>query len=79
MGSAAIGAWIAHLAFWILLVRGYSAGELRVRGCLIAVALWLAGFVGLAYLPYSPPFATYIAVVDIGLVFVIFKGDVRLT
>jgi Na+-driven multidrug efflux pump len=79
MGSAAIGGAIAHIAFWILLVRGYVSDEIGVRGCAIALALWAIGLFVLPRLPYAPPFSTYIAVVDIGLVFAIFKGDVRLT
>lgn len=79
MGSAAIGGAIAHLAFWLLLVRGYIAGEIGVRGCAIALALWATGLFVLPYAPYAPPFGTYIAIVDIALVFLIFKGDVRLT
>jgi Na+-driven multidrug efflux pump len=79
MGSAAIGGLIAHAAFWVLLVRGYVSDEIGVRGCAIALVLWAIGLIVLPRVPYAPPFSTYIAVVDIGLVFVIFKGDVRLT
>jgi hypothetical protein len=79
MGSAAIGGFVAHLVFWILVVYGYVSGELALRGCIIAVALWAIGLFALPYLPYAPPFGTYLAILDIGLVFLIFKGDVRLT
>jgi len=79
MGSAAIGAFVAHLVFWVLVVYGYIAGELSIRGCIIAIALWALGLFALPYLPYTPPFGTYLAILDIGLVFLIFKGDVRLT
>jgi Na+-driven multidrug efflux pump len=79
MGSAAIGGLIAHAAFWILLVRGYLSEEMGLRGSAIALALWATGLFALPYLPYAPPFGTYIAIIDIALVFLIFKGDVRLT
>jgi len=79
VGSAAIGAWVAYLAFWILLVRGYAGGELGGRGCTIALALWIAGYAVFRQLPSYAPFASYVAVLDIALVFVIFRGDVRLT
>jgi Na+-driven multidrug efflux pump len=79
MGSAAIGGLLAHAAFWILLVRGYFSDEIGVRGCAIALVLWAIGLFVLPRVPYAPPFSTYIAIVDIGLVFAIFKGDVRLT
>jgi len=79
VGSPAIGALIAHAAFWILLVRGYVADEIGVRGCAIALVLWGIGYFALPHVPYAPPFGTFIAIIDIALVFLIFKGDVRLT
>ena len=79
MGSAAVGGLIAHAAFWILLVRGYFADAIGARGAAIAIVLWAIGYFVLPRFPYAPPFATYIAIVDIALVFLIFKGDVRLT
>ena len=79
MGSAAIGGAIAHIAFWILLGRGYVSDEIGLRGVAIAIALWGVGYFILPHVRYAPPFATYIAIVDIALVFAIFKGDVRLT
>jgi hypothetical protein len=42
--------------------------------------LWLAGCFGLPYLPDGAAmFPPFVAVLDIALVFIIFKGDVRLT
>jgi hypothetical protein len=79
MGSAAFGGLIAHAAFWILLLRAYFADEIGIRGCVIALALWCIGYFALPHVPYAPPFATYIAIIDIALVLLIFKGDVRLT
>jgi len=78
-GSAAIGGLIAHAAFWVLLVRGYVSEEIGIRGCVLALVLWGIGVFALPHVPYAPPFATYIAIVDIALVFIIFKGDVPLT
>ena len=80
MGSPAVAAWIAHLAFWVLLARGGTSGDLGIRGTIIALALWLTAYLGLPFLPYgSRLFPSFVAVVDIALVFVIFKGDVRIT
>ena len=47
MGSAAVGAWIAHGAFWVLLVIGFSSRQLHTTTGTIFVLLWLAAFVGL--------------------------------
>jgi len=42
--------------------------------------LWLGGFVGLRYIPsIGSLFTSYVAVLDIALVFIVFKGDVRVT
>jgi hypothetical protein len=80
MGSAGIAAWFAHIGFWILVSYGWLSGELSLRGVVVFVVLWLAGLFGLPYLPYGAAVvSSYIAVIDIALVFVIFKGDVRLS
>jgi hypothetical protein len=80
VGSIAVGGALAQLAFWMLVSWGYFSGELRLRGVAIAIALWLAGNFGLPYLTYRTTLiTTYVAVLDIILVFVIFRGDVRLT
>jgi hypothetical protein len=48
----------------------------------IFLLLWLAGRIGLPYVPYEPAYAmfsSFVAVLDIALVFVIFRSDVSLT
>jgi hypothetical protein len=81
MGSSAIAALIAHLTFWVLLPYGWFCEEVTYRGVGVFLALWAAGLYGLPYfLPYgAAAFSSYVAVLDIILVFLIFKGDVRLT
>lgn len=79
MGSAAVGAWIAHLAFWILLVAGVASGGLGRRGLALVLALWLAGCAALPFLPYGAALLpSFVAVLDIALVLVIFEGDVHI-
>jgi hypothetical protein len=81
-GSAGIAAWIAHVAFWFLLVYGWAWGELDRPRVAIFLLLWVGGRVGLASIPYSSAaamFPSFVAALDIALVFAIFKGDVRLT
>lgn len=81
MGSPVIAALIAHAAFWLLLPYGWLWQEVTGRGVGVFLALWLAGLYGLPYLsPHGAMlFSSYVAVLDIVLVFLIFKGDVRLT
>jgi hypothetical protein len=80
MGSPAVAALIAHLAFWTLIICGYAVRELRSKGVTVFVLLWLGGRLGLPYVPHGAAlFSSFVAALDIALVFVIFKGDVRIT
>lgn len=80
MGSAGIAGWIAHIAFWVLLPCGWLWDELGAPAVAGFLFLWLVGLFGLPYLPFGGSLSTsFVAVLDITLVFIIFKGDVRLT
>jgi hypothetical protein len=80
MGSVAIASWVAHLAFWILLLYGWWWDKLGPRGIVVFLFLWVAALFGLPYLPYGAAlFLSFVAVLDIALVLVIFEGDVPLT
>jgi hypothetical protein len=82
MGSLGVAAFISFWVFWILLVYGLARGELTVKRAAVFIVLWLVGRITLAYLPWQPAqamFSPYVAILDIALVFAIFKGDVRLT
>jgi hypothetical protein len=81
IGSQAVGAWIAHLAFCVLLALGMGYGELGRKRAALFIALWLAGYVGLPRISWWTALLVtpYVAMLDIVLVFVVFKGDVRLT
>ncbi len=77
--SAGIAAFVAHTAFWVLLVYGWFWDEMGLRGIAVFLLLWVAGMFGLEFVPFGASmFSSYIAVLDIALVFIIFKGDVRL-
>ena len=77
--SPGLAAWVAHLAFWLLLAGGWISGELGTRGIRIAVGVWLAACIGMAFIPYGAVlFPSVVAVIDIVLVLLIFKGDVEL-
>jgi hypothetical protein len=82
MGSAAVAASIAHLAFWMLQAYGCAVGELSARAAGLFSGLWLVGLFGLPYVTYpsvQAMFSSFVAILDIALVFAVFKGDVRLT
>ncbi len=75
IGSAGIAAAIAHVAFWLLLARAWV--EHGTQTAAIFLALWLAAYIGLPLIEASLFFLSYVAVLDIALVFVVFKGDVQ--
>ena len=78
--SASIAAVIAHLAFWLLLAYGWFWDEIGPRGIALFLLLWLAGMIGLRFVAKGDAlFPSFVALLDIALVFLIFKGDVRLT
>jgi hypothetical protein len=79
-GSVGIAGWIVLIVFWAVLAIGVSFDEVRPRTAAILVALWLAGRFGLPrLLPYGDAFVTpYVALLDLVLVLLVFKGDVRL-
>ena len=80
MGSPLIAGWIAHIAFWVLMVLGAAYGDLRAPAVITFLALWLAAMFGLPYFPSTAGLGTsLIAVLDVVLVFLVFKGDIRLT
>jgi hypothetical protein len=80
MGSAAVAAFLAHGAFWLLLIYGWFWEEVTWRGLLVFLILWATG---LYFVPRlfdaSVPFSSYVAILDVALVFQTFKGDVKLT
>jgi hypothetical protein len=80
-GSPAIATWIAQVVFWAVLAVGVLTDSLSLRAASIFLALWV---VGLAVIPRLAAMnglvtAPYMAVVDIALVLVVVKGDVRLS
>lgn len=75
-GSPAIAGAVAHLAFWVLVARAWMERGLPLP--LAFSGLWVAGYLGLPALGASLFFLPYVAVLDIALVLIVFKGDVRL-
>ncbi len=81
IGAPLIGLWFAQCAFWVLLVLGMSREALRGKGVGLSVVLWVVGYVGVPRIAWwtGSMLASYVAVLDIALVFIVFKGDVRIT
>ena len=80
MGSILVAAWIAQIAFWGLVLGGLISGDLSATRAAVFLILWLSALFGLPYLPNGAAlFSPFVAALDIALVFIIFKGDVRLT
>ena len=79
VASAAIGAWIALIAFWVLLAFAWAFNEIELRGRLIFVGLWLGSNLTLRALNASDFFPPIVALLDVVLVLIVFKSDVRLT
>jgi hypothetical protein len=81
MGSIALAAFVGFWAFWILLAYGYLVDELSPKQIATFLVLWIVGRLGLAHLPDPAPalFSPYVASLDIAIVFVVFKGDVRIS
>ena len=77
--SPAIGAWVAHLTFWILIGYGWISGDLSIRGTVIAMVMWVTAYISQSFVPLGGAlFPSFVAIIDIALVLVVFKGDVRL-
>ena len=77
VGSPVIASLIAHASFWALILIGLS--DLGWKCIAIFLALWIAGFAISPYVLGGFLFPSYVAVLDIALVFLIFRGDVRLS
>ena len=80
MGSPQIGQWIAVIAFPTLLILGYISEELKPRWIAAFAIVGVAAWIGL---PRFPPSGGYLvspvlAVMDIVLVLMVFKRDIRI-
>ena len=77
MDSIAVLGWVGRVSFWVLLFVGRE--ELGWKGIGAFVALWGAGWLALRRVSMGPFwFMAVVAVLDVFLVLIIFKGDVRI-
>ena len=80
MGAVGLAAWIAMLLFPALLIVGALRGDIGRMGLVAFLVLGLIVWVALPRLvPFGAAYVTpALAVLDIALVFTVFKGDVRM-
>lgn len=69
---------VAVWGFWVWLFVGWAQDELHAKGIAMFVLLWAIGFAGLRSLSLGVLFVPYVALLDIALVLIVFKGDVKL-
>ena len=69
---------VAVWGFWLLLLLGWWLGEIGWKAATIFVVLWGAGFVASGFVLSGMLFLPFVAILDIALVFIVFKGDVTL-
>ena len=69
--------WIGRVAFWVLLFVGRE--ELGWKGIGVFLALWMGGWLALRRVLMGLFwFIALVAVLDVVLVLILFKGDVRI-
>ena len=80
MGSAGIASWIAVVAFPTLIVIGWARGELSPKSAVGWACVGLLVWLGLPRVLTSGSYfvTSALAVLDIALVLVVFRGDVRI-
>lgn len=78
IGSPLVGWWIAHAAFWILLAL--AVRDRRWRTISVIGLLWVIGYIASRQIAsLSLFFLPYVAALDIALVFIVLKRDIRFT
>ena len=76
IGSPVVAWWIAHAAFWVLLVLALRDGRWRTIG--VIGGLWGIGYIASRQVPaLTLFFMPYVAMLDIALVFIVLKRDIR--
>ncbi len=78
--SAGLGALAAQVVFWAVLFVGWVMDELSPRVTVGFAGVWIAAYIASAYVPQGDYlFSSLVAVLDVVLVLMVFKGDIRLT
>ncbi len=76
IGSPLVAWWIAHVAFWVLLALAARSRRWRTIG--VVGVLWVVGYIATSRMEsLSLFFMPYVAILDIALVLVVLKRDIR--
>lgn len=76
IGSPLVGWWIAHVAFWVLIALAVRDRRWRTIG--VVGVLWVAGYIASGQVSsLALFFMPYVAVLDIALVLIVLKRDIR--
>ena len=74
-----LGGLIAQAVFWAVLGIGWFMDELSTRAAVIFMILWAGAYTVSAYVPQGDYlFVSFLAVLDVVLVLMVFKGNIRL-
>jgi hypothetical protein len=72
-------ALLPHVVFFVLLIAGVWLGELSFRRAGIFLALWVAAVIAAQYIIAGTLWMTaFIALMDVVLLLMVVKGDVRI-
>lgn len=80
-GTPAVTGFLAQAIVWALLGYGVLSGELRPHRAVAFVVAWAAARVMIPRLlfdPFGMFGSSYVAILDVALVLMIFRGDIRL-
>lgn len=76
---AGLGGLIAQAVFWATLGIGWFMDELSTRVAVIFLILWALGYTAAAYVPQGGfLFISFLAVLDLVLVLMVFKENIRI-
>ena len=81
-GTPVVAGFLSQAIFWILVAYGALSGELRPSRVVSFVAVWIGGRIAIPWLfldPIGTLVSSFVALLDVALVLMIFKSDIRLT
>jgi hypothetical protein len=80
LGAVTVAGWAAHIVFWALLLVGILNDVMSKWTAIAFAVLWIGGYFALPHFGMSGAFLVtpYVALLDVVLVLVVFRGDVRL-